>query len=78
MDNKLAVWKHQKTGKYVRGYWSYYWPGDRFNISIIDKCGLRNHDFTTTLDEPEFGKYKLVKDAIEKEIALKVFKKVLR
>lgn len=77
MPNKLAVWKHQKNGKYVRGYWSYYWPGDRFYIHIIDKCSLRNHDFSTTLDTPEFGNYKLVKNADEKEFALKSFKKLM-
>lgn len=75
MAKGMVVWRNEKTGKYVRGYWSYNWSGDSFSISVIDRCGLRNHDFITCNDHPEWGNYKLVRDGEEIEKALASFKK---
>jgi hypothetical protein len=66
MSRDMAVWKNKKTGKYVRGYWTYNWSSDRFHLSIIDNCGLRNHDFVTCCDHPEWGNFILIRDDQER------------
>lgn len=72
---KWKVWKNSKTGKYVRGLYTYHWASDRFSVHIHDRCGLRNHDFITCDDNVSWGNYKLVHDQDEIDKALASFKK---
>ncbi len=58
-----ATWKNGK--KQLTGSWCYVWAFDSYWISIDGKdpeTGLEREAFDVKGDEPEFGKWKLVKE----------------
>jgi len=59
-SSSRACWHNGK--RVVRGSWNYNWSSDRFSISLRDRAGTRNMDFTTCNDHPEWGDWKLIRN----------------
>lgn len=55
-----AEWTNGK--RLVRGWWSYYWPADRFDIVLDsrDRITGERRRISVNNDRPEWGNWKLI------------------
>lgn len=62
MARGRGVWRN--GNQTVTGEWCYNWAADNFTIWLdsVDEITGRRREITTSLDTPEWGKWKLVRE----------------
>lgn len=61
---KDARWTNGK--RTINGRWAYHWPSDSFTIELDVRdviTGAKTRTFTVKDDTPEWGKFRLIREA---------------